>query len=588
MNLQRATALCVLLLTAANAWAQQQPETAAGAGTFTVTGDVDRPGNFSFDKHLTVRAAIAAAVPASDAVNVTVLRNGHDRAQSTRLLRLSSADSGEQAMSGDLYVVESLAQPTRAVLPNAVLRTSSGTTVISLEDAGVVVGDVLRGLGLPITSETRVSIPCRIHGQRSLDSAPLSATVRHGDVITVTGAVAVSGDGTPAIKPMVSEWRGSGGGTTRPQQQTTRPVSSGNPQNSLPVIPPPIPLQTPAMSSNTSVPAADTSPAFPVPFSIPPQIPVRSDTAATVATPAPTPTPTPTPAPRPRSSESSSDNRVVIVGDRPKSEARQSQDDVLLLGDSLRVPSPVVPSKTSTDSGQTPGDRVNSKSGIAGRNVSGKHSKVPVAAAVSTRSRESKPHSQDTALVPGPDAPADPMAPVQAQTQTLHWAVIIGLFVAGVWVLARSLFVGSISASATSAAATAASASVVSSAGDRVPAPEATGDDAPWRIYSVPRALRPENHRKTQGASTDELDLLISNQLPVDRAAPQLPPSVELSGRSGGPPAGTIRRVDGPHTTLRGTHAAQPDPAARRGRPLEERLSQLIRTVPTGTSGAER
>ncbi|MGV2339576.1 MAG UNVERIFIED_CONTAM: hypothetical protein LVR18_38115 [Planctomycetaceae bacterium] len=55
MNLQRATALCVLLLTAANAWAQQQPETAAGAGTFTVTGDVDRPGNFSFDKHLTVR-----------------------------------------------------------------------------------------------------------------------------------------------------------------------------------------------------------------------------------------------------------------------------------------------------------------------------------------------------------------------------------------------------------------------------------------------------------------------------------------------------------------------------------------------------
>lgn len=581
MNLQRATALCVLLLTAANAWAQQQPETAAGAGTFTVTGDVDRPGNFSFDKHLTVRAAIAAAVPASDAVNVTVLRNGHDRAQSTRLLRLSSADSGEQAMSGDLYVVESLAQPTRPVLPNAVLRTSSGTTVISLEDAGVVVGDVLRGLGLPITSETRVSIPCRINGQRSLDSAPLSATVRHGDVITVTGAVAVSGNGTPAIKPMVSDWRGSGGGTTKPQQQTTRPVSSGNPQNSLPVILSPIPPQKPAMSSNTSVPAADTSPAFPVPFSIPPQIPVSSDTAAAVATPAPTPTP------RPRSSESRSDNRVVIVGDRPKPEARQPQDDVLLLDDSLRVPSPVVPSRASTDSGQTPGDRVNSRSGISGRNVSGKHSKVPITAAVSTRSRESKPDSQDT-VVPESDAPADPTAPVQAQTQTLHWAVIIGLFVAGVWVLARSLFVGSISASARSAAATAASAVAVPSAGDRVPAPEATGDDAPWRIYSVPRALRPENHRKTQGASTDELDLLISNEMPVDRAAPQLPPSVELSGRSGGQSAGTIWRVDGPHTALRGTHAAQPVPAARRGRPLEERLSQLIRTVPTGTSGAER
>lgn len=583
MNLQRATALCVLLLTAANAWAQQQPETAAGAGTFTVTGDVDRPGSFSFEKQLTVRAAIAAAVPASDAVNVTVLRSGHDRAQSTLLLRLSSADSGEQAMSGDLYVVESLAQPTRPVLPNAVLRTSSGTTVISLEDAGVVVGDVLKGLGLPITSETRVSIPCRINGQRSLDSAPMSATVRHGDVITVTGAVAVSGDGTPAIKPMVSEWRGGGGSTAKPQFQTTRSVSSGNHQNSLPVIPSPNSPQIPATSASKSEPAVDTNPAFPATFSIPPQSPATRDSAAAVATPALPPADTPDP--RTRNSESRSDNRVVIVGDRPQPEARKSQEEVLLLGDSLRVPTPSTPSGTATNSGPLPRDRANSKSGFTGRNVSGKHSKVPVAAAVSTRSRESNPDSTDTTEIPAPDTPTDPTTPVaqsQAQVQTLHWAVIIGLFVAGVWVLARSLFVGSISTSAASAAVTAPGTS------EQEPAPEAAGNDAHWRIYSVPRALRPENHKNPKGASTDELDLLIANQVPVDRTAPQLPPSVELSGRSGGQPAGTIRRVDGPHTALRGTHPAQPDPTARRGRPLEERLSQLIRTVPTGTSGAER
>lgn len=54
MNLQRATAVCVLLLLAAANAAAQQPAVSAAAGTFTVIGDVDRPGNFRFDQPLTV------------------------------------------------------------------------------------------------------------------------------------------------------------------------------------------------------------------------------------------------------------------------------------------------------------------------------------------------------------------------------------------------------------------------------------------------------------------------------------------------------------------------------------------------------
>jgi hypothetical protein len=427
-----------------------------------------------------------------------------------------------------------------------------------------------------------VSIPCRIHGQRSLDSAPLSASVRHGDVITVTGAVALSGDGTPTIKPMVSEWRGSGGTASRPQQNISRPVSSGNQQNALPVIPSPTPPQAPAPPRMSVTPTADAADAFPAPFSIPPQAPEVRRTPAAAATPSPTP----------RNSESGSGSRVVIVGDRPKPTARQPQDEVLLLADSLRATAPVAASRAAANSSQTPRDHVNSKSGFAGRTVSGQHSKVPISAAVSTKKQDSGPDSANVAAVPESVTSANPVT----QPQTLHWAVIIGLFIAGVWVLARSLFVGSISASAAAAAGVVRSTSensageiaAASNVSQSAPVPDASENDAPWRIYSVPRGLRPANAQTSQNASTDELDLLIANRIPVERTAPQLPQSLELSGRSGSQTAGAIRRVDGPHSAVRGSHAAHQDPSPRRGRSLEERLSQLIRTVPTGSSGAER
>lgn len=608
MNLQRALTLCVLLLSSANAGAQQQPADVAGAGTFTVVGDVDRPGNFRFDEPLTVRAAVASASPVSDAVNVTVLRNGHNRAQSTRLLRLSTADSGEQALSGDLYVVESLAQPPRPVPPNAVLRTSVSTTVVSLEDAGVVISDVLQGLAVPVNSQTRISIPCRIHGQRSLESAPLSASVRHGDVIAVNGTAALAEDGTPAIRPMVSEWHGSTGRGVGQQRATPRSPVSGRQEVRLPELPAPFPLQ-PAINppeaplASLSIPAATASSASSVgvtPFPTP-----QGSLSATSPTPGPAAPQLPTLRNSAEQDSRKSSSRVVIVGDpSPPNPRSSASGDVLVLGDSLRV-SPAAPVVNSQ-----PKRRQDVRARVPsteGRNVSGTGSKVPVTAAVSTK-REDAGKREDARRETSAEIPAPESLPqaATASSSTIHWAIIAGLFVAGVWILGRSLSVGSAAAipAATTLQSTPPHATAEASlpnSGNTPSSPVPADSQVPWRIYSVPQAVRPANTPDSHPASADELDLLIANRVPIERTSPQLPQAIELSGRSSSHAGQTIRRVDGPHTVLRGRHAEQPDPAVRRGRPLEERLSQLIRSVPagaprasagsdraTGSTGAER
>lgn len=596
MYLQRATAACVLLLAAVNAVAQQ-PSVSAAAGTFTVIGDVDRPGNFRFDQPLTVRAAVSSASPVGDAVNVTVLRNGHDRAQSTRLLRLSAADSGEEALSGDLYVVESLAQPSRPVLPNAVLRGPAGTTVISLEDAGVVIGDVLQGLGMPVKGEIRVAVPCRIHGQRSLESAPLSASVRHGDVITVSGA-ALSPEGAAAIRPMVSEWRGNSGRVADQQQSSLRTSVGGKQEVRLPELPAPLPMQQPVATqppvawpaASAAVPVAPATAASASPAVKPVRIPQGSPSEVQAPS-----TVTPQLPELPESSAqapSAAESRVVIVGDRTQGSRRATSvpDDVLMLGESLQVPTPApVGVGQPTQVAPPYRDRVASKTVTEGRNVSGKGLKVPVTAAVSTKQEIVTP--TDATDVRGPDS--QPKEATAGSSSTVHWTVIVGLFVAGVWVLGRSLFVGSAAAgNVNTGSMSTAAPSPATSAAQAAPAAgsnlaSGTGaSDTPWRIYSVPQAIRPAKVSDGRSKTADELDLLIANQLPIERTTPMLPQGIELSGRSSSAGGQTIRRVDSPHAVLRGRHVEQSDPNARRGRPLGERLSQLIRTVPAGSPGA--
>jgi hypothetical protein len=589
-------------------WGQEKAANSAGAGSFTVTGDVEKPGNYRFEDTITVRSAVAVASPVSDAVNVTVLRNGHDRAQSTRLLRLSSVDSGELAMSGDILVVESLAVMSRPVLPNAVVRSGASTTVVSLEDAGVVIGDVLRGLGIPCDGETRVSLPCRIHGLRSAESVAVSVPVRHGDVITVGGtavaAVYGESEGYSGMRPLVSEWssaaRRSGSGGVGVKSGSGSGAVRSEPR--LPEFPAvsAVPEIRGELRANGEAAGASVEGAV---GNIPRERssgisaePVRESEVPVL--------------PKPGASRvEKSDSRVTIVGEgREKSALSSGRDEVLLLAESLRpVPSGV--DQDQARDGISGGSRVRT-----GKSVSGSGSRPTISAAVSTR----------TEAEPAREAAVD-------SSRGVHWAVIVGLFVAGVWVLGRSLLVGSTTAAAERSvvaavpgelrsvsvepalvAAVAAvpavpatgavsgvtaavapgipGVSVKSVAADgaglagQVSASAAASEGQPWRIYSVPRGLR----RGDVGVEADDLDLLIENRIPVERGEPRVPDSLELTGRPSVGRGGVKLRVDGPHAVAGEPHLSGGELRLRRGRSLEDRLSQLIRAVPTGNDGARR
>lgn len=583
----------LLMISSAESRGQQAAAVSAARGSFTVIGDVDSPGNYSFASPLTIRSAVSTASPVSDAVNVTVLRNGHDRAQSTRLLRLSAADSGEAAMSGDVYVVESLASAGRQVLPNAVVRSTSGTTVISLEDAGVVIGDVLRGLGIPADARTRVSIPCRIHGQRSVESVALSAAVQHGDVITVNAGLGEfpvtasdSASGVPRMQPMVSEWAG-------PRVQGRSGAASEVRLPELPDAPARPVLQTergdlrPGQQGAGSV-SEPRVPQFPAM----PEIP-----------------------------EALEDGRVVIVGEpsrevkaaEPLEKKTRPADEVLLLADSLQLS----PSAVVSGAGR---DGFSGSNGRVGREISTSGGKPPISAAVATRT-ESAPDPMESSEQSGTKRAKTGVATVGRESASLHWVLIGGLFVAGIWVLGRSLFVGNAAAGQVRPIVSAvprvdasisggvqpmgtlpqaalanagvsgavAAGSLLGSAGSQVSEAAAGAsagvETSPVRIYSVPRGLRSGGSDSGVGVAADELDLLIANRLPLDRQEPRLPETLELPGHSRGTGAvsGRIVRVDGAHGKSGSREYLAGGQHIHRGRSLEDRLSQLIRAVPTAS-----
>ena len=181
----------------------------------TVLGDVARPGKFAVQAETTVRAAVAGATPLGDSVNVTILRLGQQRAQWSRAIRMSAADTTERVTDGDVLLVESLSPLTQQPARNAVVRSAGMTTVVSLEDNGVTVNDVLVGLGIPAGPGARLSLTARLRSQPPMNPASLSTVVQHGDVISVSQGdqsadqSPVERSNTAAVRPAFSEWGGA-------------------------------------------------------------------------------------------------------------------------------------------------------------------------------------------------------------------------------------------------------------------------------------------------------------------------------------------------------------------------------------------
>lgn len=232
MDWRNGILVCCLLAVPGLLGAQEAAPDTGMQSTLIVIGDVASPGKFGFQPPMTIRDAIAGAHPLSEAVNVTVLRNGQPGAQWTKLIRLSSRDSGEHAAQGDVLVVEALSQLQSAGPRNAAVRTTTGTSVIAIEDSGVVVGDVLQGLGIDGGSGARVAISARMKGQRPLQQASVSTLVQHGDVLSVDAALGYTA--APAMTVpggAVSEW------------PTSAPVADAAPAVQYPEVPP-IPAST--------------------------------------------------------------------------------------------------------------------------------------------------------------------------------------------------------------------------------------------------------------------------------------------------------------------------------------------------------
>ncbi|MFN5584062.1 MAG: hypothetical protein ACK5DR_02070, partial [Planctomyces sp.] len=184
----------------------------ASQPALTVVGDVARPGKFAVQAESTVRTAVAGATPLGDSVNVTILRQGQQRSQWSRAIRMSAADTSERVMDGDVLLVESLSPLTQQPARNAVVRSAGVTTVVSLEDNGVTVNDVLVGLGIPAGPGARLSLSARLRSQPPVNPASLSTVVQHGDVISVSQAgqsseqSTVERANTAAVRPAFSEW----------------------------------------------------------------------------------------------------------------------------------------------------------------------------------------------------------------------------------------------------------------------------------------------------------------------------------------------------------------------------------------------
>jgi hypothetical protein len=145
------------------------------------------------------------------------MRFGQQRAQWTRTLRMSTGDNSERVLDGDVLLVECLSPLQQQPARNAAVRGPTGTTVVSLEDNGVTVGDVLAGLGISVGPESRLIISARLRSQPPVNPASLSTVVQHGDVVTLSTAESQAGqsaetaDGesakSAAVRPMFSEWQ---------------------------------------------------------------------------------------------------------------------------------------------------------------------------------------------------------------------------------------------------------------------------------------------------------------------------------------------------------------------------------------------
>lgn len=204
--------LAFISLAAVPALGQQTAPPDSNTRTFAVVGDVENCNTYPVPPGttLTVRQAVINAGLVSESVNVMVIRSAQDRPQWTQSVSATSADKGERVESGDVLVVQAMSPLTAAVRKNAALRSDFGVAVVSLEQDGIVIGDVLQATHTPPPADGQLKIISRFSGQTPIGKAELYHPIVHGDVISVSRSNRTVMKGFGSMSPAVSEWKNSG------------------------------------------------------------------------------------------------------------------------------------------------------------------------------------------------------------------------------------------------------------------------------------------------------------------------------------------------------------------------------------------
>jgi len=224
-----ASIVLAAVLAAVPAMGQQAAPHDPLAGTVAVVGDVGNCNTYPVPTGttLTVRQAVINAGLLSESVNVTVIRKAQDRPQWTQPVSATSTDNGEPVERGDVLVVQAMSPLTAAVRKNAALRSNSGVVVVSLEQDGIVIGDVLEQTNNPPPTDGQLRVICRFPGQTPISKAELYHPIAHGDVISISRNNRTVPKGFGSMSPTVSEWKSGGAAAARdPFMPDTVPLSN--------------------------------------------------------------------------------------------------------------------------------------------------------------------------------------------------------------------------------------------------------------------------------------------------------------------------------------------------------------------------
>jgi hypothetical protein len=193
-------------------------ELSAGPEPCLIIGDVGNPDAYPVRHgHASTSQLVNAAGMGASSANVTIIRPGQIQSEWSEFVRRGVANGGSAVRPGDILIVRSAVANDAAVVPSAALVSSAGTFVLTLDQAGVSVADVLTQCHVPMMTGSAL-LKLSSSGVQRRQRVTLQDAVVHGDVLAVTTSqsTAAARHAPPASR--VTEFPSVSIGGNRPQE----------------------------------------------------------------------------------------------------------------------------------------------------------------------------------------------------------------------------------------------------------------------------------------------------------------------------------------------------------------------------------